>query len=388
MATFAEIEAQYKRLQIELKQGALTREQYVQQVAQLMCQDETGRWWTIHPESGLWHYRWKDEWRPGVPPGHTPAALEEFLSLFPASQIDQDASPARGARPDTPKAPGRWLIPVLASLILVVVVAALVYWSIFADTDGEATREEQEESVSVLIATFTPGGPATFTPEARLSDTAEPPSLTATPIVAALPQGLDASAARPDWPQGVRDDFDQFDSGWSRGIGEGVTVDYREGQLRLELQGPERVAWSRFEPISFVDAWVEVTVDGLTWAAPEGPAPAAGIALHVAEDYYGYVFRIDGAGRYAIGRTLLDELPPVVDWTFSEHIRTEGSPNRLAVLAEGPRYLFFVNGWTVGPEGGVEDHAFSEGLLALWGSSGGAEAAQVTFDDALLLIGP
>jgi hypothetical protein len=332
MTTFAEIEAQYKSLQIELQQGALTREQYVQQVTQLMCQDETGRWWTIHPETGLWHYRWKDEWRPGVPPGHTPAAFEEFLSLFPASQTGQDSSPARGAHTDRPKAPRRWLIPVLAALILVVVVAALVYWSIIADTDGEQSREGQEESVSVLIATFTPGGPATFTPEARLVETAGPFSLTVTPTVAALPQGPDASAARPDWPQGVRDDFDRFDSGWSRGIGEGVTVDYREGQLRLELQGPERVAWSRFEPVSFMDAWVEVAVDGVTRAGPEGSAPAAGI--------------------------------------------------------EGPRYSFYINGWLVGPEGGVEDHSFSEGLLALWGSSGGAEAAQVAFDDALLLIGP
>lgn len=388
MTAFAEIEARYKALQSELQQGLLTREQYVEQATQLMCQDETGRWWTIHPESGLWHYRWKDEWRPGVPPGHTPAAFEEFLSLFPASRAGESSPPAERDDAYRSKTPGRWLIPVLAALILVVVVAALVYWSVLGGADREQVGEGREDSVSVLIATFTPGGPATFTPEVTLTETADASNRTATATATALPQGPDAATARPDWPERVQDDFSRFDSGWSRGIGEGVTVDYREGQLRLELQGSGRVAWSRLEPVSIVDAWVEVTVDGMTWSGQEGPAPAAGIALHVTEDYYGYVFRVDGDGRYAIGRTLLDELSPVVEWTASEHVRRDGSPNRLAVLARGPRYFFFVNGWLVGPREGVEDHSFSEGVVALWGSSGGAQAAQVAFDDALLLLAP
>jgi hypothetical protein len=382
MTTFAEIETRCRSLQEELQRGELTREQYVEQVTQLMCQDETGRWWTIHPETGLWHYRWKDEWRPGVPPGHTPAALKEFLSLFPSSPSGEVVSGGQ----ERPKGSGRWLIPVLAALVLVIVVAALVYWSLFAGADEEQRGQGQEEFASVLVATFTPGGPATFTPEVGPVETADVGQI-ATPTATALPQGPDADALRPDWAKTMQDGFDRFDSGWSRGMGQGVTVDYRDGKLRLDLQGSERVVWSRFESFSFVDGWVEVTVDALSWSGRAESPPAAGIALHVTEDYYGYVFCIDGAGRYAIGRTLLDDLPPVVDWTASEHIRTEGAPNRLAVLAKGPRYFFFINGWLVTPEGGVEDHAFTEGLLALWGFSGDAETAQVEFDDALLSVG-
>lgn len=388
MTTFAEIETRCRSLQTEFQQGALTREEYVQQVSQLMCQDETGRWWTIHPESGLWHYRWKDEWRPGVPPGHTPAALQEFLSLFPSSQPGEASLPGRESRSERPKSSGRWLVPVLAAVVLVIVVAAAVYWGLFSGAGEEQRWEGQAAPPSILIATFTPGGPATFTPEAGLVETVGASDRTPTPAATVWPQGPDAAASRPDWPEAMQDGFARVDSGWSRGLGEGVTVDYRDGQLRLDLQGSGRIAWSRFESVSFVDGWVEVTVDGSTWSGPAGSAPAAGIALHVAEDYYGYVFRIDGAGRYAIGRTLLDDLPSVVDWTPSEHIRTGGSPNRLAVLARGSRYFFFINGWRVGPEAGVEDHSFSEGLLALWGSSGSAGAAQVAFDDALLLVGP
>ncbi len=386
MSTFSEIETRCRSLQTEFQQGALTREQYVQQVSQLMCQDETGRWWTIHPESGLWHYRWKDEWRPGVPPGHTPAALQEFLSLFPPSQPSEASLPDQRSRRAGRQQPGRWLVPVLAALVLVIVVAAAVYWVLFAGS-GEVRRGEgQEELPSILIATFTPGGPATFTPEARLVEMLGTSDQTPTPVATAWPQGPDAASSRPDWPDAMRDGFARADSGWSRGIGDGITVDYRDGQLRLDLQGSGRVAWSRFEPVSFADGWAEVTVDGSTWSGPAGSAPAAGIALHVTEDYYGYVFRIDGAGRYAVGRTLTDDLPPVVDWTPSEHIRIGGASNHLAVLARGPRYFFFINGWRVGPDAGVEDHSYSEGVLALWGSSGSAGAAQVAFDDALLLV--
>ena len=69
MATFADMEGQYRALRGRLERGELGREQFLQLAAQLMCQDDAGRWWTIHPESGMRHYRWKDEWRPGVPPG-------------------------------------------------------------------------------------------------------------------------------------------------------------------------------------------------------------------------------------------------------------------------------------------------------------------------------
>jgi len=111
-------------------------------------------------------------------------------------------------------------------------------------------------------------------------------------------------------------------------------------------------------------------------------ASAAGIALHVTEDYHGYVFRIDSDGRYSIGRTLPDAEPPLVDWTFSERIYTAGKPNQLAVMADGNSYTFFINGWRVAA---VEDEAYPSGRLALWGGTGAAGAAQVAFDDCRLL---
>jgi len=116
MSNFMEIEVRYKALRERYERGALTQEEFLQQVAQGMSQDETGRWWTIHPENGMWHYRWKDEWRPGVPPGHMPQVIKPVKGrLVPPSRSSKPVRPVQSPPEKESERTGfpRWLIPVV-----------------------------------------------------------------------------------------------------------------------------------------------------------------------------------------------------------------------------------------------------------------------------------
>lgn len=391
MTSFVEREVQYKALRARLQQGELTHEEFLQEASELMCQDEAGRWWTIHPESGMWHYRWKDEWRPGVPPGHTPGAIREPAPpSLPPRRHDQTLVADAQVREPAGRPGGfpRWIIPVVLAVFLVAVVAIVVFFVVLP------ALQRDDESEQVLVTEPPPTLPvATFTLEPTLTSlpptssvvtVAETPTDTPTPSVTATdtpePLGADAKELRPEWPEAVLDDFSRLDSGWSRGIGPGVLIDYRGDQLRIELQGAGKVGWSRFEQESFSNGWFEVTITELT--------SAAGIALHVTEDYYGYVFRIDAAGRYAFGRTLSDAEPPLIDWTVSDYIHTDGTSNHLAVLAQDNQYFLFINGWLVEPKSGIVDEEHPSGLVALWGASGSEREAAASFDNALILRGP
>ncbi len=182
----------------------------------------------------------------------------------------------------------------------------------------------------------------------------------------------------------MTDDFGDPSSGWSRGIGDGVIVDYRDGGLWIELQGGGRSGWSRYEPQRFSSSWIEVTLRN--FGPNQGGAIAmAGIAVDVTDDYYALVFRVDSSGRYSIGRTLPLDSPPVVDWTYSEHIHIGGEPNHLALLVDEGSYHFFVNGWLLVSDDEIGDGTGSGGLLALWGASGQGFAAPIVFDDLVLL---
>jgi len=239
----------------------------------------------------------------------------------------------------------------------------------------------------LLVATFTPAAAPSLTTEASLAAATSTPESTAVVTMTRWPEGPDAADFRPEWPQEMEDDFSLIASGWSRGIGDGILVDYRDGRLMIELQGAGRSAWSRYELASFINGWAEVTVVEMD-SSPGGSNSSAGIALHVTEDTFAYLFRIDSAGRYAIDRTLSGVDPSLVDWTFSDHIERGGEPNRLAVLARKDRYFFFVNGWLVGPEEGLKDESYPVGVLSLWGENGDGDRARIVFDDALLLVGP
>ena len=74
--TFAEADAQYELVKQRYQAGALTDEQYDDQLRSLMVLDNTGRWWAKSRENGTWHYydAATDSWLLGAPPVAAPAA--------------------------------------------------------------------------------------------------------------------------------------------------------------------------------------------------------------------------------------------------------------------------------------------------------------------------
>ena len=393
MASFADTEARFKQLRAQYGAGEFTEADYLEKVGQLMCRDDSGRWWTIHPETGVWHYRWREKWHPGVPPGHTPGVLV----AEPPTQEPLREPLAAVEEPQPTAAPGAgksWLLPALTALGLVAVVFIVVVFVVLPRSGRQSELKPTEalaeaEPSSTLEATQAPATvPPLFTPTPQppaATETAPAPTEavaapTSAPAAADAADGPDAAVLRPDWQVALSDSFDDAASGWSRGLGEGKLVDYRDGRLLVELEGIAQPAWSRFEPLNLADGWAEVELPSMQG---DNAQIAGGIALHVSQDFYGYVFRIDNRGRYGVGRTLTDAEPALVVWTASPAVRTDGRPNRLAVLAQGSRYLFFVNGWLVSD---LTDDSYPEGLFVLWGSTDGAGRAQIIFDDARLLV--
>ena len=394
MASFVEIEVQYKTFRAQLERGELTQAEFMEKASGLMCQDDTGRWWTVHPESGMWHHRWKEQWRPGVPPGHTPAVVRRVVIPVPDVAPEEhspepELAPLRESRQRKRRAFPRWIIPALAALVLVAAVVALVFIYVLPALEGEPepTVDQSPTEIPLLMATFTPVPAGSATPETIASLDATAANMEPSPTASPFPEGPDAPKYRPQWPVVLVDDFSDATSGWSRGIGAGVVVDYRDGGMWIELQGGGKSGWSRYEPVVFSNGWFEVTVRGFG-PNQEGAISMAGMAVDVTEDYYGIVFRVDSTGRYSIGRTLPLDSPPLVNWTFSERVHTDGEANRLAVMVENDRYAFFVNGWLLHSDAEIRDEASSGGLLALWGASGQGFSAPITFDDVLVLGGP
>ena len=68
--TFAEADAQFDELHRRYQGGALTAEQYDNELRRLMVLDGGGRWWAKARESGAWHYYdpTADRWIAGLPP--------------------------------------------------------------------------------------------------------------------------------------------------------------------------------------------------------------------------------------------------------------------------------------------------------------------------------
>ncbi len=71
---FAEAEEKFRELQARVQRGeALSEEQYQEELAKLMVQDDRGTFWSLEPGTGRWLYFNGTEWMPGTPPRPAPA---------------------------------------------------------------------------------------------------------------------------------------------------------------------------------------------------------------------------------------------------------------------------------------------------------------------------
>jgi len=103
---FADVDRRYAELWQMYQSGALTAEQFDQQLHAMMIQDSLGRWWAKSRESGDWHYfdptsnAWVKAQPPVAAPPSQPGALPApAAQAAPAAAEAAAWAPARTAAP-------------------------------------------------------------------------------------------------------------------------------------------------------------------------------------------------------------------------------------------------------------------------------------------------
>ncbi len=120
--TFAETEAEYRRLKAQFDAGALSEADFKARLRDLMIEDDQGRWWIIGHETGQWYVSDGEQWVPGEPPRPLPEApppQAEAEPIMPVAQPVPEAKPS--PRPAPQRARGRpwvWVTVGIAGIIL------------------------------------------------------------------------------------------------------------------------------------------------------------------------------------------------------------------------------------------------------------------------------
>src|SRR5947207_3282504 len=66
---FVSAENKFNELQARIRRGeAMSEDQYQEELAKLMVQDDSGVFWSLEPGTGRWLFFNGTEWVPGMPP--------------------------------------------------------------------------------------------------------------------------------------------------------------------------------------------------------------------------------------------------------------------------------------------------------------------------------
>lgn len=92
---FSQAEERFAELQARIRRGeALSEDQYQEELAKLMVQDDSGVFWSLEPGTGRWLYFNGTEWVPGTPPKPEPAAQTPPPTYSSESSYGQAAAAA------------------------------------------------------------------------------------------------------------------------------------------------------------------------------------------------------------------------------------------------------------------------------------------------------
>ena len=170
------------------------------------------------------------------------------------------------------------------------------------------------------------------------------------------------------------DDFSDPGSGWEVGDYDGGSVGYKDGIYFAISKGDGNNMWGVANR-SFSDLVVEV--DATQVSAPASNDNAYGIGCRIQPNGDGYYLVISGDGFASIVKAVGDDFELLVDWAASDVIVQGNASNRLRADCDGPDFALFANGELLVE---ASDSAFSEGDIALAGTSFGAEPTEIHFD--------
>jgi len=191
------------------------------------------------------------------------------------------------------------------------------------------------------------------------------PSLTPTQNLTATAGVFQATAlsAEKEWHITVSDTFDNNNGNkWYVGADDDqwakIKYEVKDGKYRWNATAHKGfVSWVRLSDEPFTSFYVSADAQ-----KTGNPAPGDyGIIFR--EDAFNnyYYFAITSNGGFFVSLYNKEKWNNIIDWTASGLIQS-GKPNRLTVIGEGSRFIFFINGEYVGEM--TDDH-LAKGMVGL-----------------------
>lgn len=168
-----------------------------------------------------------------------------------------------------------------------------------------------------------------------------------------------------DWAEGSENDPIYAESRWS----------FKDGKYFWEAKAYDGfIWWVRPEMATYSDFFLSVTAKQLN--NPEFGEHGVIFRQTGGEDYY--LFELDGGGNYAFFIHHNGEWESLLDWQYSPEIKP-GDENRLAVIARGNEFLFFINDIFINASRDDRLETGKAGLLI--GLGGSEQQGSWEFDD-------
>ena len=174
------------------------------------------------------------------------------------------------------------------------------------------------------------------------------------------------------------DDFSSPGSGWSEDEDEDTAARYEDGRMVVDVFTQNYVGWTN--PGQTFDD-VDVEVDTQYLAGPLDNQIGLIVRYQDADNFY--VFSISSDGFYEFSKLVGDEWVTIVPWSASELIGQGSGENRIAVVAEGERFTFYINGVQVDQ---AYDDEFGDGDIGLLAGAFGEGGVSIGFDDLLARV--
>jgi hypothetical protein len=147
-------------------------------------------------------------------------------------------------------------------------------------------------------------------------------------------------------------------------------------QPSLELTA-EATADATAEATAKAEATGEATPEPTV--KPEATGTASGGATNLnPNNGDGYLFLIEGSGRFAIMRAKGRSVTPLVNWTGSDKIKTGAAQNHIRAVCMGTYLAMYINGQFVGD---ATDDAYTRGQVGLAGAAASRLGLQISFDN-------
>jgi hypothetical protein len=199
------------------------------------------------------------------------------------------------------------------------------------------------EIAAIVFATQTAEATPTSSPTITPSTT---PTLTPTPVPPS------------DWPLVFSDSFNSNEDNWPMGEEANEYVvnlwSLVGGKYRWEADAIQNVHWYVYPDIDSVgDFYLSTQLQKIS-----GPEDCSyGVAFRVRDANNFYLFLISDTQYFSVYRIFGGNWETLVDWKYSTAIRPE-DVNRIAVVAQGSHFDFWVNEKLVG---GVDDSMIKTG---------------------------